>query len=240
MLQLIAYVKSLGSEERRTGNEYGHCRSPRSSGRIRRELSKRDLRHQVVASDAGPQADRTALSRLDHADVLRGRSGGRSDAPASDRAAGRALRTGNLQQDVFDSRDHHGLLLPGPVDSGDAWKFPDSSDDRGARRRLSQAESDELVHLHHRRGVCSLRHAFGRRGHRLDLLSALQQRVLADSRCGRGAGGFHRRFFLDPHGPELHRHDPQDAGAGHDLVPSAARSSGRCTPRASSLCLARP
>ena len=62
-----------------------------------------------------------------------------------------------------------------------------------------QAEPDELVHFHHRRGPGSLRHAFRRRGHRLDVLSALQQHVFAYARRCRGAGRFHRRVFVDPH-----------------------------------------
>ena len=37
-----------------------------------------------------------------------------------------------------------------------------------------------------------------------------------------GAWDFHRRLFVDPHRPELHRHHSQDARAGHDLVPPAA------------------
>ena len=37
-----------------------------------------------------------------------------------------------------------------------------------------------------------------------------------------GLGGLHRRLQFHVHGPELHRHHPQDARAGHDLVPAAA------------------
>ena len=36
---------------------------------------------------------------------------------------------------------------------------------------------------------------------------------------------------LDPHRPELPRHDPQAAAAGHDLVPHAAVLPGPCMPR---------
>ncbi len=49
-----------------------------------------------------------------------------------------------------------------------------------------------------------------------------QQLLLAHARDCRGAGHFHRRLFVDPHRPELHRHHSQDARAGHDLVPPAA------------------
>ena len=34
-----------------------------------------------------------------------------------------------------------------------------------------------------------------------------------------GARRLHHRLLVDPHRPELHRHDPHDARAGHDLVP---------------------
>ncbi len=35
-------------------------------------------------------------------------------------------------------------------------------------------------------------------------------------------GHLHHRVLVDPDGPQLHRHDPQDAGSGHDVVPAAA------------------
>ena len=38
----------------------------------------------------------------------------------------------------------------------------------------------------------------------------------------RGARRVHHRVLVDPHRPELHRHHPQDARAGTDLVPAAA------------------
>ena len=37
-----------------------------------------------------------------------------------------------------------------------------------------------------------------------------------------GGGRLHRRLLVDSHRPEFHRHHPQDARAGHDLVPPAA------------------
>ena len=62
-----------------------------------------------------------------------------------------------------------------------------------------------------------------RRRHRLDVLHALQQRVLEHATSILTAlGDLHRRVLLDPDRPELHRHDPQDARAGPDLVPAAA------------------
>ena len=47
-----------------------------------------------------------------------------------------------------------------------------------------------------------------------------------------GARHLHHRLLVDPHRPELHRHDPPDARAGDDLVPAAAVHLVACTPRA--------
>ena len=44
-----------------------------------------------------------------------------------------------------------------------------------------------------------------------------------------GAGHLHCRVQFHLHRPELHRHDPPHARAGHDLVPPAALQSGRTT-----------
>ena len=51
--------------------------------------------------------------------------------------------------------------------------------------------------------------------------------VIAD-----GDRRIHRRVLVDSDGAEFHRHDAQDAGAGHDLVPAAAVRLGACTRRA--------
>ena len=53
-------------------------------------------------------------------------------------------------------------------------------------------------------------------------------------------GRVHPRLQLDFHRAELHRHDPQAAAAGHDLVPHAAVPLGDSTPRASSRSWPRP
>ena len=37
-----------------------------------------------------------------------------------------------------------------------------------------------------------------------------------------GDGGLRDGVLVHPHRPQLHRHDPQDAGAGDDLEPDAA------------------
>jgi hypothetical protein len=66
-----------------------------------------------------------------------------------------------------------------------------------------------------------------------------------------GPRHLHRRLLLDPHRPQLHRHHPQDAGAGPDLVPPAAVRLGplrhqphqvlapRCSPSRSAAALER-
>ena len=62
----------------------------------------------------------------------------------------------------------------------------------------------------------------GRRGYRVDVLHPLQQHVFEYTGDGCCGGRVHYRLFFHPHGPELHRDDSQDAGAGPDLVPHAA------------------
>ena len=86
-----------------------------------------------------------------------------------------------------------------------------------------EAEPRELVHLHGRRAVHALRAASpaastpaGRSTRRSAPSSSNTQRDPD------GARHLHHRLLVDPHRPELHRHDPPDARAGHDLVPAAA------------------
>ena len=56
----------------------------------------------------------------------------------------------HLQQAVHHARDHHGVLLPGPVHSRHAGKFSDPDHDRRARPGISAHQSAELVYLHRR------------------------------------------------------------------------------------------
>ena len=79
----------------------------------------------------------------------------------------------------------------------------------------------ELVHVPGRRAFCCDQPSPGRRGHRLDLLHALQQHLRELARDPGRHGGLHRGVCLHPDRAELHRHHPQDAGAGPDLVPAA-------------------
>ena len=71
-------------------------------------------------------------------------------------------------------------------------------------------------------GDHALRAPRGRARHRLDLLHALQHGLRAEQRRDRRDRHLRRRLLLDPHRAQLHRHHPQDAGPGHDLVPDAA------------------
>ena len=69
--------------------------------------------------------------------------------------AGRPLFSRHLQQAVHHARDHHGVLLPGPVHSGDARQLSGADDDRRARSGVSAHQSVELVYLHRRRHRCA-------------------------------------------------------------------------------------
>ena len=138
---------------------------------------------------------------------------------------GDLVSTGDLQQAVHHARRDHGLLLPDPVDSRGARKFPAAADDRRARCGLSTLEPAELVHLHHWARTLALISAIvRRRGYRLDVLHALQHDLLEHSRDADGHRRLHRRLLLDPDRPEFHRHHSQHARAGPDLVPAAAVS----------------
>ena len=67
-----------------------------------------------------------------------------------------------------------------------------------------------------------VRAADGRPRYRLDDVRAVEHEVRDDEgRPGR-AGHLRDRLLVDPHGPQLHRHDPSDAGARHDVVQDAA------------------
>ena len=95
------------------------------------------------------------------------------------------------------------------------------------------AQPAELVHLHARRHRsrctrCSPAASIpAGRSTRRTAARTSNTYVIAD-----GARHLHRRLLVDPHRAELHRHDPQDARAGHDLVPAAAVRLGASTPPA--------
>ena len=61
-----------------------------------------------------------------------------------------------------------------------------------------------------------------RRGYGLDLHHPALDALPQYQRAEHGHRGLHRRIQFHLHRPELHRDHPQDARAGHDLVPAAA------------------
>ena len=175
-----------------------------------------------MAADARPQAHRAALSGRRHVLLLRRRRVRGADPPRAGHA-GRRPRVGrNLQQAVHDARRDDGVLLPHPGDSGRARQLPRADHDRREGSRVSEAQPRELVHLHPRRAVHAVRARQRRRRHGLDLLHAVQHRLVDDERHPDGARHLHHRLLVDPDGPQLHRHDSPDARARHDLVPDAA------------------
>ncbi len=102
-----------------------------------RELLKRELRPQVVAPHQGPQAHRPAVPRHHHAVLLPRRRLRHADPHRTADAAGRPGVVRDLQQAVHHARRDHGVLLPDPIDSGDAGQFLPADDDRRARSGVS-------------------------------------------------------------------------------------------------------
>ena len=107
----------------------------------------------------------------------------------------RSAHLGHLQQAVLVPRHRHGVVLPGAVDPEHAGQFPAAADDRRARRRLSAAQSVQLVSDHRRRLLHRLRAGRRRRRYRLDLLHALLDHVLQQPRSGGGGGRVRRRVL---------------------------------------------
>ena len=108
-----------------------------------------------------------------------------------------------------------------PSIPGGSGQLRAAADAGRQRRRVSAAESGELLDLRDRRDHGRDRDGHWRRRHRLDLLHAL----LHDHRRLRRAdddGGLRPRLLVDFHRPELHRHGSQAARPGHGLVRYAA------------------
>ena len=110
-------------------------------------------------------------------DVLPRRHLRRADPAGAADAAGRPGQFRHLQQVLHHARDHHGVLLPDPVHPGHARQFPGPHDDRRQGPGVPAHQPAELVHLHRRRDLRAGRGGDGRRGHRLDLLYAVQQHL---------------------------------------------------------------
>ena len=128
----------------------------------------------------------------------------------------------HLQPHVHAPRRDDGVAVPHPEHPDGVRQFRPADDDRGAGPGLPAAEPGELVSLHDRRHGCDPGDIPGRDRHRVDLLHALQQHLRQYQRHRHRPGGLHHRVLVDPHGRQLHRHDPQAAGPRYDLVPPAA------------------
>ncbi len=97
-----------------------------------------------------------------------------------------------------------------------------AADARRQGRRLPAAEPAQLLHLCHRRGV----RAVGPGRWAASTPAGPSTRPTARPRTApvtiMTAGRVRPRLLVDPHRPQLHRHDPQAARARHELVPHAA------------------
>ena len=113
----------------------------------------------------------------------------RHPARAAD-AEGRPVDGRHLQQALHAARRGDDLLLPDPVDSGDARQLPAADHDRREGSRVPAHQPDQLVHLRRRRD----RHAGGRvqrrARHRLDVLHAVQLGRVADGGSTAAIGVF--------------------------------------------------
>ena len=232
--QLTAYVKTLanagrnrrardGPRRRRRGrgartgrhaagrgpleNDYG------SLDREADELPELHARRGVVVLDQDHK--RIALLYLFSVSAffLHGRHLRHPHPPGTADAGRRLRQQRDLQQVLHDARRDDGVLLPHPVDPGDAGQLPGADDDRGEGPGLPAHQPAQLVHLHRRRPVRRHRDGLGRRRHRLDLLRALQHGRLEHPRGDDRPRRLHRRVLLDPHRLQLHRHHPHDARA---------------------------
>ncbi len=186
-----------------------------------RDVPQRHARRDVLAADQGPQAHRHPLPDHGHGHVLHRRPGHHHRPPQPDDARRRSGHGRHLQQALHHARRHHGVLLPGAGGADGAGQFLPAADDRRQGPRLPPHQPGELVSVRDRRRLDAVRHARRRRGHRLDLLHALQHQFVALQRRPGADRHRHRRLFVDLHRPELHRHRPPAARPGHDLVAAA-------------------
>ena len=127
---------------------------------------------------------------------------------------------GPLQPDVHAARRGDDLPVHHPRHPGRPGQFRAAVHAGGQGRGFSAAESGQFLSLGGG-AVFFLVACAGRPGHRLDLLHALQHNHQRHRRRGH-LGAFILGFSSIFTGHELHRHDPHDAAAGHDLVPDAA------------------
>src|SRR5436309_1975536 len=149
-----------------------------------------------LAFHHGSQKDRLAVPRCDYLLFLRRRRGSNSYALEPDRTAGLSHRTVHVQQDVHSAWPGDDLLFSGAFDTRSTRQLSYSFDDWRERRRLSETESAQLVHLHGRwDGLPVFRHRRRRRGHRLDVLHSAQFDVRQLEGNVGGAGSLHSWYF---------------------------------------------
>ena len=171
--QLTAYIKSLArSRPARGGARDAPAPAPRAGTRTRRTHEVRANELDSEASIAKPtnylNATHGAASWFltkDHKRIallylyrrlglLPHRRHLRDAHPPGAADAGRRPRQQrDLQQVLHDARRDDGVLLPDPVDPGDARQLPGADDDRRQGPRLPAHQPAELVHLHGRRPV---------------------------------------------------------------------------------------
>ena len=128
----------------------------------------------VLAPHDRPQADRAAVPALDHRVLLPRRILRAADPAGAADAGQRPDDAGRLQPRVHDARRHHGVLLPDPVDPGDARQLPAADHDRREGPGVPADQPAQLVHLRRRRLFRAGGAHRRRRRHRLDVLHAVQ------------------------------------------------------------------
>ncbi len=178
-----------------------------------------------LGDDDRPQADRPSLL-LDDARALRGRRRRGAAHPHAARPAEPARRRpGHLRRAFHPARGDDDLLLHHPDDDGSVRQLPAPADDRRAGHGVPAAERAELLGLP-RVGDLRLHEPLPRPGaeRRLVRLRAAREREVRPRARDRLLlpRDHLQRDRVEPHGRELHRDDPQDAGARDVLQPDAA------------------
>ena len=178
-----------------------------------------------LGDDDRPQADRASLL-LDDARVLRGRRfRGADHAHAVGPAEPARRRPGHLRRAFHDARGDDDLLLHHPDDDRSVRQLPAPADDRRTGHGVPAPQRAELLDLP-RVGDLRLLEPSHRPGAecRLVRLRAPREREVRPRACGRLLlpRAHLQRNRVEPHRRELHRDDPQVAGARDVLQPYAA------------------
>ncbi len=131
-----------------------------------------------------------------------------------------------VQPGVHAARRDDGVPLHHPRHPRRLVQLHLAADDRRERRRVPQAQSHELVPLLDRRLLHDLRDPYDGARHGLDVLRSVLVERQSDGRHRRHVRCLHPGLLVDPHGAQLHRHDPQAPRARHHVLPFAARPLG--------------